>query len=556
MKKELSIVAEKKEKRYVSDNAQLMTEWNWEKNTAVAPSQLTLGNKKKVWWKCSKGHEWQSAVSNRTKGSGCPYCSGRYSIKGENDLKTINPTLAKEWNYEKNNGLTPMDVLPSSNKKVWWKCQKGHEWITSVANRSKGNGCPYCSNKIVLKGENDLQTVNPTLAQEWNHKKNGNLKPNSFSSNSGQKVWWKCSEGHEWQATIDSRNNGHGCPYCTGQKALRCENDLQTVNPTLAKEWNYEKNNGLTPMDVLPSSNKKVWWKCKKGHEWQASITNRNKGVGCPICNSERNTSFPEYAILYYLKKQGLDVIHSYRDKGYELDIYIPSKKVAIEYDGCYWHKKKTKIDLEKNQKCLNDGIILYRIREGLPSLNDSSIDYVIQEKQKDLQNALEEVLSQIMGKSVGVDLERDVIDIENLREYTEKANSLLLSNPTVAEEWNYEKNGTLKPEYFSVNSHKKVWWKCKNGHEWQAPIGNRNIGRGCPYCVGQKIVKGENDLQTVNPILAKDWNYEKNNGLTPMDVTPNSHKKVWWKCSKGHEWQAVVASRNRGSGCPICRNE
>ena len=146
-------MAEKKEKRYVSDNAQLMAEWNWERNTAVAPSQLTLGNKKKVWWKCSKGHEWQSAVSNRTKGSGCPYCSGRYSIKGENDLKTINPTLAKEWNYEKNNGLTPMDVLPSSNKKVWWKCQKGHEWITSVANRSKGNGCPYCSNKIVLKGE-------------------------------------------------------------------------------------------------------------------------------------------------------------------------------------------------------------------------------------------------------------------------------------------------------------------------------------------------------------------------------------------------------------------
>ena len=95
-----------------------------------------------------------------------------------------------------------------------------------------------------------------------------------------------------------------------------------------------------------------------------------------------------------------------------------------------------------------------------------------------------------------------------------------------------------------------------QNGHEWQAPIGNRNIGRGCPYCVGQKIVKGENVLQTVNPILAKDWNYEKNNGLTPMDVTPNSHKKVWWKCSKGHEWQAVVASRNRGSGCPICRNE
>lgn len=544
------------ENKYIIDNAELMAEWNWEKNNELGfdPKTLTLGNKKIVWWKCQIGHEWQTAVSNRSKGSGCPYCSGRYAIKGENDLETINPTLAKEWNYEKNNELTPADVLPSSNKKVWWKCSAGHEWQAIIANRSKGRKCPYCSSKKVLKGENDLETVNPTLAKEWNYMKNGDLKPNSFSSNSGQKVWWKCNRGHEWQATIDSRNKGHGCPYCAGQKALKGENDLQTVNPNLSKEWNYEKNNGLTPMNVLPSSNKKVWWKCKKSHEWQATITNRNKGIGCPVCNSERNTSFPEYAIVYYLKKYGLDVLHSYRGQGYELDIYIPSKKIAIEYDGSFWHKNKTETDLEKNQKCLNDGIILYRIREGLSPLNDSSIDYVIQEKQKDLQKTLQDVLSEVIEKSVDIDLEKDAIDIENLREHMEKENSLLFSNPKVAAEWNYEKNGNLKPEHFAVNSHKKVWWKCKKGHEWQAPIGNRNIGRGCPYCAGQKVLKGENDLETVNPSLAKEWSYEKNIGLTPADVTPNSHKKVWWKCSNGHEWQASIGSRNKGSGCPICR--
>ena len=64
----------------------------------------------------------------------------------------------------------------------------------------------------------------------------------------------------------------------------------------------------------------------------------------------------------------------------------------------------------------------------------------------------------------------------------------------------------------------------------------------------------GHNDLQSVNPALAKEWNYEKNNGLTPMVVMPNSGKKVWWKCSKGHEWQARVADRNKGRGCPICK--
>ena len=114
-------MAEKKEKRYVSDNAQLMAEWNWEKNTELNfdPSQLTLGSNKKVWWKCSKGHEWQSTINNRNIGQGCPYCSGRYAVKGVNDLQTVNPTLAKDWNYEKNSGLTPTNVMPKSNKKVY-----------------------------------------------------------------------------------------------------------------------------------------------------------------------------------------------------------------------------------------------------------------------------------------------------------------------------------------------------------------------------------------------------------------------------------------------------
>ena len=198
--------------------------------------------------------------------------------------------MAKEWNYEKNNGLTPEDVMPNSSKKIWWKCSKGHEWLTTVANRSNGNGCPYCAGQKVLKGYNDLQTVNPTLAKEWNYEKNNGLTPADVMPNSKEKVWWKCSNGHEWQAVLYSRNNGTGCPYCAGKKVLKGYNDLQTVNPTLAKEWNYEKNNGLTPADVMPNSNKKVWWKCRQGHEWQAMVINRNKGRGCPECYREKRS--------------------------------------------------------------------------------------------------------------------------------------------------------------------------------------------------------------------------------------------------------------------------
>ena len=476
------------EKKYIIDNAELMAEWNWEKNIELNldPKTLTLGNNKKAWWKCSKGHEWQASVVNRNKGSGCPYCSGRYAIKGENDLKTVNPTLANEWNYEKN----------------------------------------------------------------------GSLRPEHFTVNSHKKVWWKCQKGHEWQVTISHRTNGSGCPYCAGQKVIKGHNDLQTSNPTLAQEWNYKKNKDLTPEDVMPNSNKKVWWKCQKGHEWQTSIANRNYGYGCPICNSERHTSFPEYAILYYLKEYGLEVIHSYKEKGYELDIYIPSKRIAIEYDGSFWHKNKTKKDLAKNFKCEKDGIKLFRIREGLPPLNDSSVDYIVQETKKDLSQILGKVLSNIIGKTVDINLTRDAIAIENLREFTEKENSLLFSNPKIVKEWNYEKNGKLKPEHFLANSNKKVWWKCQKGHEWQARISSRNSGNGCPYCTGLYVIKGENDLQTINPALSNEWHYEKNKGITPTDVMPNSDKKVWWKCSKGHEWEATIINRNKGTGCPYCASQ
>lgn len=405
------------------------------------------------------------------------------------------------------------------------------------------------------KKEKRYVSDNAQLMAEWNWEKNAEhgFDPQNLTCGSTKKVWWKCSNGHEWQAIIGNRSKKHGCPYCSNRKVFQGFNDLQTINPTLAAEWNYEKNNGLRPEDVLSTSGLKVWWKCSKGHEWQATIHHRNYGNGCPVCSSERNTSFPEFAIIFYLRKHGLDALHSYKENGYELDIYIPSKKVAIEYDGYYWHQKREKQDIEKNTKCKKDGIRLYRIREGAASLNDSSIDYVVQKNQKDLSQILGVVLSQIVGTYVNVDIERDTIAIENLREHTEKESSIFFSNPEIAKEWNYDKNNNLKPYDFTASSGKKVWWKCSNGHEWQATIHNRSKGKRCPYCSNRILLTGFNDLNTVNPNLVKEWNYEKNIGLTPMDVMPNSGKKVWWKCSKGHEWHTTIDSRNKGHGCPYC---
>ena len=165
-------MAEKKEKQYVSDNAQLMAEWNWERNADIVPSQLTLGSGKKVWWKCGKGHEWEAACYSRIAGNQCPICSGRKVLVGYNDLSTLALEIALQWHPSKNSDCTPKDVTINSHRKVWWLGPCGHEWQASIADRNNGRGCPYCAGKKVLKGYNDLQTVNPTLAREWNYEKN------------------------------------------------------------------------------------------------------------------------------------------------------------------------------------------------------------------------------------------------------------------------------------------------------------------------------------------------------------------------------------------------
>ena len=133
---------------------------------------------------------------------------------------------------------------------------------------------------------NSLIAINPKLAREWHPTKNGSLTSNDVMRYSNKKVWWICKIVHEWEAAIDHRSNGTGCPYCSG-KAVNDENCLNTTNPELAREWHPTKNGSLLPKDVTPYSHRKVWWLCKNGHEWEVAITNRSIGKGCPYCSGK-----------------------------------------------------------------------------------------------------------------------------------------------------------------------------------------------------------------------------------------------------------------------------
>ncbi len=260
------------------------------------PSEVTAGSGKKLLWKCQLGHNYESSVSHRTNmGSGCPYCSGKKILAGFNDLQTTRPEIARQ-----SAGWDPGLVSAGSSKKLSWRCDLGHLFTSTVANRTsqnRGTGCPVCAGKKILFGFNDLASQFPEIADEadgWD--------PLSVTPGSSKSLSWKCKNGHQYIATPAARTSERksGCPICSNRTLLTGYNDLASKFPEIASEadgWDASK--------FSAGAHNKLSWRCNYGHTYIASITNRTSHKsGCPFC-SGRNlltgfndlaTKFPDIA--------------------------------------------------------------------------------------------------------------------------------------------------------------------------------------------------------------------------------------------------------------------
>ena len=407
---------------------------------------------------------------------------------------------------------------------------------------------------------------NDSLFRQWNHAKNSflGLSPEGITCGSKKIVWWKCEKNHEWQEQVEIRNRGYGCPYCSGKRPIVGENDFATIHPELLGEWDYSKNK-ILPSEIMPSSGKKIWWKCEKGHSWIAKPNNRHNGTGCPICSKEAQTSFPEMALFFYLS-QCCFAENRKRINGNEIDIYIPSLQVGVEYNGVYYHNRLAvqKRDHEKRIALEREGIVLICVSESDRNQFDHSngdFQVIYDANYSYIETVVQNILRFINDRfrthyEVDVNIGRDRISILGEYKSLMKRNSIKEKNPMLTREWNYSKNENLMPEHFSVQSKHIVWWQCERGHEWQASIYSRSNGNGCPYCANQKVLQGYNDLATISPSIAAEWNYARNGILKPTMVVGKTSKRVWWICDKMHEWRSSVSNRLAGNNCPICANK
>ena len=322
-------------------------------------------------WKCDKGHRWERSIYSAVNHPGCPVCKGQEILIGFNDISVFAPQLYKELDSKHKNPEELKKIFPFSNLYLTWVCPQGHgTYQSTMSKRSAGRGCPVCAGVKTLAGVNDIETLHPKLAQQWDENENENITPRDVSSGSRKKVWWKCDRGHSYQAVVNKRTSGTGCPYCANKKVLVGFNDLATIRPDVAQRWHPYKNEGNTPEMFTFRSGHVAWWRCDKGHEWVSDIDHQSGGNSCPKCS--HNVSQAESDIADYVKSIiGEDkVITSDRKiiSPQELDIYIPSKNIAIEYNGLYWHTESQGKDryyhFNKWEKCKDKGIQLITIWE------------------------------------------------------------------------------------------------------------------------------------------------------------------------------------------------
>lgn len=465
-----------------------------------------------VNWKCKKCRkEWKVSLNKATsktkeKIKRCAYCAHRKPSEFYN-LITECPVLEDEWDYEKNS-KKPTDYLPKSKERVWWRCKNGHSWESVISDRVRSVDrnakigrpiCPFCNHKRVSNTYN-LLTEFPYIAKHWNYIKNGSLTPLLVSPKSPKKVWWTCeyNSNHIWQDRIGNRTIlNRKCPICSKEFTISFP---ARVLYYYLKQSFYDceieyKIFGKYILDIYIPEHKIIieydgWYyhtekEAKKREEKKDKFLKEKnfKIIRIKESKQEMKDIIYENNIITYqfqegykgldeLAKKAIDIVGKITQVNTNNDINWKRDYQKIE--DLYYHIRKSNSLAVKEPELTKEWSENNNI---LPDVVNCSYQKKIKWICSKCKREYEATVYNRVKHKCGCPYcsNRKVCD----------TNAFDKNFPEIAAEWNYEKNGTLRPEDVTGGCDKKVWWKCKNGHEWQARIYSRTGKQKtkCPIC-------------------------------------------------------------------------
>lgn len=378
------------------------------------------------------------------------------------------------------------------------------------------------------KGINDFETwcrMNNRLdlLSEYDTEKNPKM-PDEISKGSIERVWWKCSNGHEWESHIKNRTKSTyqvSCPMCQYDNGkyhtlVKGDNDLESYCKANGFEHilkEYSDKNDKKPSEVARGDAQyKAIWNCPKcKREYVKVINNRFKGQACPYC-SMSGTSIPELILYRYMSDVYSSVLYRVKINGWEADIAIPETNTIIDYRGVVWHsdEHKKEIDAEKEQVFKEEGYRQIIIWEDWYADNEviSDNEMVYKGNSKNLEWMLQ-ILSGMLGITKDILNSEYVAEIEKEAEIKKNShevlNNITITHPDVARRWDYIRNDEFKPEYVTYGTALKAWFICDTcGRSYYSMIRKQTMGQGCKYCNNPVPYTGINDVVTTHPDIVK----------------------------------------------------
>lgn len=469
----------------------IAAEWHPTKNS-VMPHQVTSTSQYRVWWQCSKGHDWYQGIGSRTKTKNkfthgdCPTCGS---------LGMQAPHLIPEWDKQKNGELTPFDVRPFSNKQVWWQCSRGHSWQAPVNNRFAGSQCQKCSagNASSRREFRLVAEFEQLFGKVLHRNKVDGVEVDILLPALGVAIEYDGKRWHRGKATADNKktkflaHRGYRVLRVREKGLPKVQGESVTVDPKDLRKHDIDAVLGLIFGEArIPS---------------RVAAYLASTGFGNEDGYLRLMESFPT-APDKNLRATHPTIAKQWSSKNAPL---LPS---AFSYGSNYsawWqcevdrrHEWQMPIKLRTGQE------------QGCPFCSGHRISH---------------------------------------------SNSLAAQRKDLLRTWDYELND-IAPDQVSIGSHRVVWWKCprKGGHSYQMAVKAKVGGQGCAVCSGKQVVP-ELSFGALYPEQAEYWDKTRNGDLGPLQVAPFSSKRVFWACEKGHQWELPVSKMaKKGRGCLDCK--
>lgn len=564
----------KSERQYAIDNNLIMERWNFMKNQSLNldPANITDGSHIRAHFICPKcKNEWYGEIRYvKRYNGGCSVCAEekrRHSWMVDKLEKSVslfesNPELEKEWDYEKNNndGINPQMLVAGSSKSAHWICPLGHRYEALIVNRTRKNtGCTYCAGQAVLAGYNDLATTRPDLLVEWDYEENEKrlIRPQTVMRGSHIEASWICPVGHKYVKVIHARCQGQGCVTCA--KESQTSFPEQVIFYYVSKIFPDAINRfGKPEIDIfIPSLNFGIEYdgeyahKDRKQSEKKKNSIIEARGIYLLRVKETKKNQKDTDKVIYCkpnsnnrFLEEVLCKIQNIICSRYNIEIDfcadISRDRITIEEQYMFSVKKNSIVsylpevvkewDYEKNG-LINPEFVSHGSSHEYSWICSKGHSYIRSPKKRSL--------------GYGCPICQDY-------RYLKGHNDFCTKYPQFISLWDTQKND-ISPDAIKYTNADIYWWKCDKGHSYQTKISQIVKYGGCIVCAGRltALVKGVNDLVTVFPGTAAEWDYEKNSSL-PDDYFAKSNKSVFWKCNIcGGSWESRIYKR---TNCPHCK--